>query len=77
MKLLVLGAGYLGAKAAELALDRGDEVTLADNWWATDRGQLAPLELRGAEVVTVDIRDRHALDALLADRPDRVLLLAA
>ena len=77
MRLLVLGAGYLGAKAAELALDRGDEVMLADNWWATDRGQLAPLELRGARVVTVDIRDRAALDALMTERPDRVLVLAA
>jgi UDP-glucose 4-epimerase len=77
VRLLVLGAGYLGAKAAELALDRGDEVVLADNWWATDRGQLAPLELRGARVVTVDIRDRAALDALMMERPDRVLVLAA
>src|SRR3954451_7850462 len=77
MRILVLGAGYLGAKCAELALDRGDEVVLADNWYATDRGQLAPLELRGARVTTVDIRDRGQLHMELRERPDRVLVLAA
>jgi nucleoside-diphosphate-sugar epimerase len=77
MRILVLGAGYLGAKAAELALDRGDEVVLADNWYATDRGQLAPLELRGARIVTVDIRDRGQLHMVLREQPDRVLVLAA
>src|SRR3954451_20851952 len=77
MRILVLGAGYLGAKCAELALDRGDEVVLADNWYATDRGQLAPLELRGARVTTVDIRDRGQLHMVLREQPDRVLVLAA
>ena len=77
MRILVLGAGYLGARAAELALDRGDEVVLADNWYATDRGQLAPLEVRGARVETVDIRRRGEIDALVGERPDRLLLLAA
>jgi nucleoside-diphosphate-sugar epimerase len=77
MRVLVLGAGYLGAKVAELALDRGDDVVLADNWYATDRGQLAAIEARGAHVATADIRRRDQLDALLEARPDRVLLLAA
>ena len=77
MRILVLGAGYLGAKAAELALDRGDEVVLADNWYATDRGQLAVLEARGARVETADIRRREQVDTLLRPAPDRVLLLAA
>jgi nucleoside-diphosphate-sugar epimerase len=77
MRILVLGAGYLGAKAAELALDRGDEVVLADNWYATDRRQLAVLEARGARVETADIRRRDQVDALLRPAPDRLLLLAA
>src|SRR3954464_8011269 len=77
MRILVLGAGYLGARAAELALDRGDEVTLADNWYATDRGQLGPLEVRGARITTVDIRDRGQLHMVLREQPDRVLVLAA
>jgi len=75
--LLVLGAGYVGAALAELALTRGLEVVLADNWNATRREQLDALERRGAVVETADIRDRAALDRLLAARPDRVILLAA
>jgi nucleoside-diphosphate-sugar epimerase len=75
--LLVLGAGYIGAALAELALSEGDEVTLADNWQATDRGQLEQLERRGARVETADIRDREDLARLLSSGPARVYLLAA
>ena len=75
--LLVLGAGYVGAALAERALDRGESVVLADNWYATERSQLAPLEERGARVETADIRDRGDVEALLAERPSRVYLLAA
>jgi UDP-glucose 4-epimerase len=75
--LLVLGGGYIGAAVAELALAERDQVTIADNWYATKRGQLDTLEDRGARVETADIRDRSALRTLLAARPDRVYLLAA
>ena len=75
--LLVLGAGYIGAVLADLALDDGHDVVLADNWYATDRGQLAPLEQRGARVETADIRRREDVRRLLAERPERVFLLAA
>ena len=61
--ILVLGAGYIGAAVAELALGRGEPVVLADNWRATERAQLDALERRGARVETADIRDRAALDA--------------
>lgn len=75
--LLVLGAGYLGAKAAELALADGRDVVLADDWSTTRREQVAPLEERGARVETADIRRREDVGRLLALRPSRVLLLAA
>jgi nucleoside-diphosphate-sugar epimerase len=75
--LLVLGAGYIGAALAQRALDAGESVTLADNWYATDRAQLAGLEERGARVETADVRDRARLDDLLAGGYDRVYLLAA
>jgi nucleoside-diphosphate-sugar epimerase len=75
--LLVLGAGYIGAALADRALSRGEEVVLADNWYATERSQLEGLEERGARVETADIRSREDLDRLLGLRPSRVYLLAA
>ena len=75
--LLILGAGYIGAALAARALDDGLEVTLADNWSATDEAQVAPLAARGASVVTADIRFPHDVDALLARGFDRIVLLAA
>ena len=77
MRLLVLGAGYVGAKLAELARDEGHDVVLADNWRATRREQLDVLEQRGARVETVDIRDFDAVRRLLEAPVDRVHLLAA
>jgi nucleoside-diphosphate-sugar epimerase len=75
VKILVLGAGYIGAKLAELALADGHEVVLADNWFATERSQLSGLEAAGARVETVDIRED--VGTLLAEGPDVVYLLAA
>ena len=76
--LLVLGAGYIGARLAELALGEGHEVTLADNWFATERAQLEPLAQAGARVESVDIRRSEELWPLFEGiRPDRVYLLAA
>jgi nucleoside-diphosphate-sugar epimerase len=77
LKVLVLGAGYIGARLAELALERGDEVVLADNWFATQRSQLEGLQARGARIETADIRLREDVDRLLAEDPERVVLLAA
>jgi nucleoside-diphosphate-sugar epimerase len=73
-RLLVLGAGYLGAAIAARALDAGDDVTLADNWFATDREQA---EAVGAQVVDADIRHEQDVAALFAERPDRVIFTAA
>jgi nucleoside-diphosphate-sugar epimerase len=77
LRVLVLGAGYIGARLAELALDRRHEVVLADNWFATERSQLETLEERGARVETADIRRREDVERLLGEEPERVVLLAA
>jgi len=73
----VLGAGYVGGALAERALVAGTDVVLADNWYATQREQLAELEERGARVETADIRNREQIDRLLAESPERIFLLAA
>jgi nucleoside-diphosphate-sugar epimerase len=75
--LLILGAGYLGAAMAARALEAGEEVVLADNWYATDRRQLDGLGERGARIETADLRRREDLDRLLGESPSRVYLLAA
>ena len=71
---LILGAGYLGAAVAARALAAGEEVTLADNWYATKRDQA---EAVGARVVDADVRDRADVRALLRAKPDRVIFTAA
>lgn len=77
MRILVLGAGYLGARLSELALDEGNEVVLADNWYATERTQLLGLEGRGAVVESADLRVEDDIVRLLATDCDRLFLLAA
>lgn len=74
MRVLVLGAGYVGGEVGRQGLARGDEVVLADNWYATDRRQLDGLDAR---VETLDIRDGDAVASLLAEGFDRVVFLAA
>src|SRR5437763_4638508 len=65
--LLVLGAGYIGAKVAQLALARGEDVVLADNWDNTRAEQVEGL----GEIRTVDVREDLEIEA------DRVIYLAA
>jgi UDP-glucuronate decarboxylase len=76
-RILVLGAGYIGAKVAERALAAGDEVVLADNWDTTREEQVRPLRDSGAQVVTVDVRRAEDVMALVAPGFDRVVFLAA
>src|SRR3954453_23553779 len=66
--LLVLGAGYIGAKVAQLALARGEDVVLADNLDTTRREQVEGL---GTEVRTVGVREELAIEA------DRLIYVAA
>jgi nucleoside-diphosphate-sugar epimerase len=75
--VLILGAGYLGAVLAELALEEGADVCLADNWYAVERSQLAELESAGARVETADLRNAEDMSRLLGEAPERVYLLAA
>jgi len=74
VRVLVLGAGYIGGEVARQALARRDDVVLADNWYATERSQADSVETR---VETVDIRERRQLAPLLTEGFDRVVFLAA
>jgi nucleoside-diphosphate-sugar epimerase len=74
-RILVLGAGYVGAKVAERALGRGDEVVLADNWDNTRREQAE--SVAGARVVTADVREAADIEPLVAEGFDRIVFLAA
>ena len=74
MRILVLGAGYVGGEVARQALARGDDVVLADNWYATEREQADALDTR---VETVDIREREAIARLLGEGFDRLVFLAS
>jgi nucleoside-diphosphate-sugar epimerase len=75
--VLILGAGYIGAALADLALAEGYQVVLADNWYATRPEQVAPLEERGASVETADIRSRNDVERVVGLARGRVCLLAA
>ncbi len=71
---LILGAGYIGARLAELAIESGREVVLADNWYATERAQAEAIA--GASVETVDIRNSADVAGVVGGA-ERVFLLAA
>ena len=76
--LLILGAGYIGAALAERALDAGEDVVLADNWYATERAQLDGLErARRAGRDRRHPRPRRRRPRCSPTRPDAVCLLAA
>jgi UDP-glucose 4-epimerase len=74
MKLLVTGgAGYIGSVVSRHLLDAGHELTILDN---LTRGHRAAVPAEAA-FSPVDLRDRGALGALLAEGFDGVLHFAA
>jgi len=85
MKVLVTGAaGFIGSHAAQVLLDRGDEVIGLDNMndyydVTLKEARLARLEVQsGFSFAKIDLADRPAMEALFADNKfDRVIHLAA
>jgi UDP-glucose 4-epimerase len=74
MKLFVTGgAGYIGSIVAKQLLERGHQVTVFDN---LERGHRAAVPA-GADLVLGDLRDRPAVDSVLAAGFDGVLHFAA
>ena len=85
MKVLVTGvAGFIGAKTAEVLLDRGDEVIGIDNLndyydVALKLARLARIEGRNNfRFIKADLADHDAMESVFVQfRPERVINLAA
>ncbi|MBV9812148.1 MAG: UDP-glucose 4-epimerase GalE [Acetobacteraceae bacterium] len=72
--LVTGGAGFVGSHLVALLLDRGESCVVLDNLRTGHRGAILP----GARLVTCDLSDRAALDAVLSDGPwDGVFHFAA
>ncbi|MEX2195698.1 MAG: NAD-dependent epimerase/dehydratase family protein [Thermoleophilaceae bacterium] len=79
MRALVTGgAGFIGSNLVDALLERGDEVTVLDNFSTGRRENLEGAIGRGAHLTELDIRDGTAVtDALDGASPDVVFHLAA
>jgi UDP-glucose 4-epimerase len=79
MRALVTGgAGFIGSNLVDALLDRGDEVTVIDDFASGKRENLRAALARGAGLEEADIRDAARVRrAFAAARPDIVFHLAA
>jgi len=77
------GAGFIGGHLVGSLLDRGDEVSIVDNFdpfypERIKRRALGPLLTRGARLFEIDIRDEEGVKKAFAEaRPEVVVHLAA
>lgn len=79
MRALVTGgAGFIGSNLTDALLARGDEAIVVDDLSTGRRENLEQALADGATLVEADIRDREALEELLArERPEVIFHLAA
>ncbi len=79
MRTLVTGgAGFIGSNLVDALLARCDEVTVVDDLSTGRRTNLDSALVAGAELLELDIRDREALIAAVAERrPEAIFHLAA
>ena len=77
--LVTGGAGFIGSHLVKALLDRGDEVTIVDNFDPFYPERLKRRSLDGrARLIEADIRDQDAMSRAFAEaRPEVVVHLAA
>ena len=76
--LITGGAGFIGSNIVDGLIARGDSVTVLDNLSTGKHQNLTGAVAQGARLEVADVRDRAAVDALVADvRPAVVFHLAA
>lgn len=84
MRILVTGgAGFIGSHLCARLVERGDDVSVVDNFEPfhperLKRRALAPLVARNLRLFEADVRDEEAMDRAFHDaRPEAVVHLAA
>ena len=76
--LVTGGAGFVGIPTVDAFIERGNEVVVLDSFGVAPRDRIATLHQRGVTVAEVDLRDRAATIAAIADiRPTTIVHLAA
>jgi UDP-glucose 4-epimerase len=74
MRCLVTGgAGFIGSNLVDALLARGEQVTIVDDLSTGRRQNVEAALSNGAELVELDIRDRPALEEVVASAPPRVV----
>ena len=72
------GAGFIGSHLVDTLVERGDEVTIIDNFSSGSRGNIAGALAAGAELVEGDILDgAFMLETIKLIAPDAIVHLAA
>ena len=72
------GAGFIGSNLVDALVERGDRVTVVDDFSTGKRSNLEGALARGASLEAIDVRDADAIAELFAAlRPELVFHLAA
>jgi UDP-glucose 4-epimerase len=76
--LITGGSGFIGSHLADALLERGDEVSVVDNFFTGKQENLEPAIAEGAKLHVEDITDERAMARVIDEaRPDVVFHLAA
>ena len=78
MKILVTGgAGFIGRHLVRFLLEKGNSVTIYDNFAKSSEEKIQPLQKNGASLVRGDVTEYDSLKKALSNGFDAVVHLAA